>query len=154
LDAIRAAVIAADLTGTIFYCNPAAERLYGYSADQMLGARGPELLARPVDRPRSAAIWARLMAGQPVTHTFPVWCADGSTRPVRVTDSPLWRGDKVIGIIGVHVAAEGADGLPGGGRHPGRGREPEGAVRDVDWAAARVTVDLHRPTPLKDGDLP
>jgi sporulation protein YlmC with PRC-barrel domain len=34
------------------------------------------------------------------------------------------------------------------------GYVPWGAVRDVDWAAARVTVDLHRPTPLKGGDLP
>ena len=49
LDAIAAAVVATDTTGKIFYFNRAGERLYGYAAEDMLGANVMQLFVEPVD---------------------------------------------------------------------------------------------------------
>src|SRR3954464_4335483 len=101
LAALGSAVIATDLEGRIFYWNAAAERLYGHSPSAMLGADVSELLVMADDRETSADIMASVLAGQPWTGEFSVRCADGSTRPVRITDSPLFRDGEVVGILGV-----------------------------------------------------
>ena len=63
LDAIAAAVVATDTTGTIFYFNRAAEQLYGYSREQMLGANVMELLVEPVDQISAEEIMSSVLSG-------------------------------------------------------------------------------------------
>jgi len=49
-DNIYDAVILTDLQGLILAWNPAAERMFGYSADEVIG-KSPDILHRPEDRP-------------------------------------------------------------------------------------------------------
>ncbi len=100
LDAIAAAVVATDTTGTIFYFNRAAERLYGYSADAMLGANVMQLLVEPVDQIPAGEIMATVLAGNRWSGYFRVRRHAG-TAVVRITDTPIREGDRVVGVIGV-----------------------------------------------------
>ena len=101
LDAIAAAVVATDTTGTIFYFNRAAERLYGYSADDMLGANVMQLLVEPVDQIPAGEIMATVLAGNRWSGHFRVRRHAGDTAVVRITDTPIREGDRVVGVIGV-----------------------------------------------------
>jgi PAS domain S-box-containing protein len=57
------AIISKDLAGTVTSWNPAAERLYGYSAEEMIGRPVAGLV--PPDRPGEVrAILARIEAGE------------------------------------------------------------------------------------------
>ncbi len=101
LDAIAAAVVATDTTGTIFYFNRAAERLYGYSADAMLGANVMQLLVEPVDQIPAGEIMATVLAGNRWSGYFRVRRHAGDTAVVRITDTPIREGDRVVGVLGV-----------------------------------------------------
>jgi PAS domain S-box-containing protein len=123
LDAIASAVIATDLDGRIFYWNAAAEQLYGYGRDQMLGANVAELLVGLDDRDAGAQIMERVLAGETWSGEFQVRTAGGGTRAVRITDSPLINDGAVVGVIG--VAEDLTDGRV--------------ARRDADLLATRLT---------------
>jgi len=101
LDAIAAAVVATDTTGTIFYFNRAAERMYGYSADDMLGANVMQLLVEPVDQIPAEEIMATVLAGNRWSGYFRVRRRAGDTAVVRITDTPIRDGGRVVGVIGV-----------------------------------------------------
>lgn len=101
LDAIAAAVVATDTTGKIFYFNRAAERLYGYAADDMLGANVMQLLVEPVDQIPAEEIMATVLAGNRWSGYFRVRRQAGDTAVVRITDTPIREGGRVVGVIGV-----------------------------------------------------
>ena len=101
LDAIAAAVVATDTTGTIFYFNRAAERMYGFSADDMLGANVMQLLVEPVDQIPAEEIMATVLAGNRWSGYFRVRRRAGDTAVVRITDTPIRDGGRVVGVIGV-----------------------------------------------------
>ena len=102
LDAIASAVIATDLDGRIFYWNTAAERLYGFDRQQMLGANVAELLIGPDDQAQGEQIMATVLRGETWSGDFQVRTASGGSRVVRITDSPLLNDDGVVvGVIGV-----------------------------------------------------
>jgi PAS domain S-box-containing protein len=101
LDAIAAAVVATDTTGKIFYFNRAAERLYGYSADDMLGANVMQLLVEPVDQIPAEEIMATVLAGDRWSGYFRVRRKEGGTAVVRLSDTPIREGGRVVGVIGV-----------------------------------------------------
>src|SRR6476620_2007021 len=104
LDAISAAVIATDTTGTIFYFNRAAEGLYGYSVDDMLGANVMQLLVEPVDQIPAEEIMATVLAGNRWSGYFRVRRQAGDTATVRITNTPIREGGQVVGVIGVAAA--------------------------------------------------
>lgn len=101
LDALDLAVMVTDLEGRILSWNTAAERLYGYSRAQMLGASILDLLVGGEARDAGEAIMSMVVSGQRWSGEFPVRCADGTDRRLRVTDSPLWRDGAVVGVIGI-----------------------------------------------------
>ena len=101
LDAIAAAVVATDTAGKIFYFNQAAERLYGYTADDMLGANVMQLLVEPVDQIPAEEIMATVLAGNRWSGHFRVRRKAGGTAVVRITDTPVREGGRVVGVIGV-----------------------------------------------------
>ena len=101
LDAIAAAVVATDTTGKIFYFNRAAERLYGFSADDMLGANVMQLLVEPVDQIPAEEIMATVLAGDRWSGYFRVRRKAGGTAVVRISDTPIREGGRVVGVIGV-----------------------------------------------------
>jgi PAS domain S-box-containing protein len=102
LDAIGEAVIATDLDGTILFWNAAAERMYGWSAEEVLGRSVIEVTPSPASRAEAAQIMAAMQRGEPWRGRFEVRRRDGTTFPALVTDSP-WMDERgeLVGIIGV-----------------------------------------------------
>ncbi|MDQ1624884.1 MAG: hypothetical protein QOJ49_382 [Actinomycetota bacterium] len=101
LESIDAAVVATDMSGQIFYCNEAATRTYGHTREAMLGASVMDLFVDPMDEQSAIDIMASVLAGRSWSGDFRVRSADGSLRTMRITDSPLIRDGRIVGVIGV-----------------------------------------------------
>jgi two-component system sensor kinase FixL len=89
VEASEDAIVVEDLNGTIRSWNRSAERIYGYSADEIVG-RSIALLV-PVDRrDEQAAILERIRAGERVTHLETVRLAkDGRLLDVLLSVWPI-----------------------------------------------------------------
>jgi PAS domain S-box-containing protein len=96
------AIIAKDLDGTITSWNPAAERLYGYSAQEIVGQ--PITLLFPPDRQNEfTQIMERIRRGESVKHyeTTRV-CKDGNYVHISLTISPIKNSSgTIIGSSGI-----------------------------------------------------
>ena len=93
------AIISTDLNGIITSWNPAAERLYGYLASEIVGQ--PNHLIIPVDRQaEEELVRRRIASGQPVEHYESVRLReDGRRVDVALTVSSLrGRDGRIIGI--------------------------------------------------------
>ena len=101
LAAIGQAVITTDLQGVVIYWNPAAEVLYGWTADEAIGRNITSLTVPEMAQEVAVDIMAALRDGIPWSGGFPVRRKDGSTFPALVTDSGIYRGGTLVGIIGV-----------------------------------------------------
>lgn len=102
LDAVGQAVIATDLEGRIVYWNPSAERIYGWSADEVLGRDIMEVTPSPGMVERAEEIMATLREGRAWSGEFELRRRDGSTFPAQVTDAPLRNEDgELVGIVGI-----------------------------------------------------
>jgi PAS domain S-box-containing protein len=90
------AIIGKDLDGVIISWNAAAERMYGYSAQEILG-QSITLLFPSDHREEFAQIMERIRQGEPVDHyeTIRV-CKDGRHLHVSVTVSPIRDSDGII----------------------------------------------------------
>jgi len=101
LAALGQAVIATDLDGVIFYWNPAAEHLYGWSADEARGSNIACLTVPETSQEFAKDIMAALRAGIPWSGGFSVRRKDGTIFPALVTDSGIYRDGTLVGIVGV-----------------------------------------------------
>ena len=102
LDAVGQAVIATDSQGRITYLNRAAERLYGWRADQALGRSILDVTVPQVSRAQAAMIMAELTQGREWSGEFLVQRRDGTTFPVEVYDTPILdQNGTLTGLIGV-----------------------------------------------------
>ena len=102
LSAVGSAVIATDLNGQVLYWNPAAEKMYGWSASEALGKSIMEVSPAPQSQEQAQEIMAQLTNGKTWSGEFIVQRRDGSTFPAFVSDSPIWDSNgKLVGIIGV-----------------------------------------------------
>ena len=98
VEASDDAIIAKDLNGIVFAWNSAAERLFGYSAAEMLGQ--PITLIFPPERiSEEAAILVQIGRGERLEHyTTHRRCKDGRIIRVEVSVSPIRDGDgRVVG---------------------------------------------------------
>jgi PAS domain S-box-containing protein len=96
------AIISADLEGNITSWNPAAERLYGYHASEIVGQSNHLII--PAERQSEEdAVRRRIVSGQPVEHYETVRLRkDGSRIDVALTVSPLRARDgRVVGISNI-----------------------------------------------------
>src|SRR6185312_7542226 len=102
VESTNDAVITVDLNSTITSWNAGAERLYGYSAEEMIGTTqvAPE---RPDDVPDANQLMARLMAGEHVKERArPRRHRDGSRIYVDLSAAPLRDADgTVIGATSI-----------------------------------------------------
>lgn len=92
------AIIGKTLDAVITNWNPAAERLYGYTADEAIGQRIAILI--PLDRPDELpSIMARLRAGKHVDALETVRVRkDGTRVDVSLTISPIYdQGERIVG---------------------------------------------------------
>ena len=104
LDAVGQAVIAIDLQGKVIYWNRAAERLYGWSAEEAIGWPVMELVVSDDLLERAEEIRTELMAGRSWSGEFVVRRKDGTTFPAMVTDTPIHDEDgNLVAVIGVSM---------------------------------------------------
>lgn len=96
------AVIATDLVGHIVRWNPAAERLYGWTAEEILGRNIADVTVSEAGQEQGDEIMQSLREGRPWSGGFTVVRKDGSTFPALVTDAGVRTGEgRLVGIVGV-----------------------------------------------------
>ena len=97
------AIFATDLAGTILSWNRSAERIYGYSAAEIVG-RHVDVLVPPSHADTSAGIHERIVGGEPVRHYETVRLKkDGGLVEVSLTVSPIK--DAAGSVIGASAIA-------------------------------------------------
>lgn len=83
------AIISKDVNGIIQTWNKGAERIFGYTAEEVIG-RPVNILIPPVRQDEEPAILARIRRGEPIDHYETVRMRkDGSFLDVSLTVSPL-----------------------------------------------------------------
>jgi PAS domain S-box-containing protein len=89
--------------GTVELWNPAAERLFGWTAEEARGRRLPE--RAPGEEARAAEIEAALGRGEALRQVATVLRhRDGSPRPVELSSAPLHdEADRLVGVLVVHA---------------------------------------------------
>ena len=97
------AVITTLPDGTVTYWNPAAERLYGWTAEEAIGRNVSELAVPDIEQEVAAEIMAALRDGVPWSGGFLVRRKDGSLFPGLVTDAGVYRDGELVGIVGVSI---------------------------------------------------
>jgi PAS domain S-box-containing protein len=101
LESLGQAVITTDPDGVVVYWNPAAEELYGWTAQEAVGRDIATLAIPEVAQEVGAEIMAALRDGISWSGGFPVRRKDGSLFPALVTDAGIYRDGSLVGIIGV-----------------------------------------------------
>src|SRR5664280_2443855 len=141
------AIIAKTLDGMVTSWNPAAERMYGYSSEEMLGTSIDQL--SPEGRTGEiTSILAKIEAGLDVEHfeTFRVR-KNGTVFPVSLTVSPICNVDGAIvgastisrDVTEQRKASEYARSLIEASLDPLVTISPEGVITDVNEATIKVT---------------
>jgi PAS domain S-box-containing protein len=96
------AVIVTDLGGRIVRWNPAAERLYGWTAEEILGRNIADVTVSEAGQEHGHDIMRSLREGKPWSGGFTVVRKDGSTFSALVTDVGVRTDDgRLAGIVGV-----------------------------------------------------
>ncbi|HCX31892.1 MAG TPA: hypothetical protein DHU55_19305 [Blastocatellia bacterium] len=104
LSAVEQAVIATDLDGKVVYWNSFAEALYGWSAEEAIGANVMDLIPAETVREQALEVMKQLKEGKSWSGEFLVRRKDASVFPAMVTDSPIFNEDReFMGVVGVSV---------------------------------------------------
>ena len=140
------AILSTTLDGSIMSWNAAAERLYGYTGQEIIG-KSLRLLV-PEDRTDEiTAVEAKIKAGQHVEHLETKRVRkDGTVFPVSATVSPIRDADgTIIGTSVIHRdmteqerAAKYARGLIEAGLDPLMTISPEGKITDANEATVKL----------------
>ena len=89
VDTSRQAVIALSPRGTVLLWNKAAERMFGYPSDEVLGKSYP--LVSPEGQAEQREMFKRIMAGERLDNlTFRRQHKDGSQRDIRGSAAPFY----------------------------------------------------------------
>ena len=140
-------IISATLDGIVTSWNPAAERIYGYSSEEILGKPVGLTIAR--DRAgESSAILGRIGAGHPVEHLETIRVRkDGTMLPVSLTVSPILDAhgliigaSTIVRDVSTQVQAfEAARSMIESSLDSLVSISPEGKITDVNEATIKVT---------------
>ncbi|MGC9503708.1 PAS domain S-box protein [Baaleninema sp.] len=104
LDVVEHAVIATDLSGAIVYWNRFAERLYGWSLEEVKGCNPNDIISTSDSRDRGQELMERLNRGESWSGEFMVKRRNGREFPALVTTSPIFNEDgKLVGVVGVSI---------------------------------------------------
>ncbi len=102
LAAVGDAIIATDVRGRIIYWNRAAERLYGWSSDEVLGRNIVGFIPSEASVGQAAELMTQLSQGATWTGQFVVRRRDGTPFVATITDTPVLDDTgALVGIIGV-----------------------------------------------------
>ncbi|WP_084962699.1 PAS domain S-box protein [Thermoactinospora rubra] len=94
------AVVALDRDQTVLVWNAAAEKLFGWTAEEMLGRRAPIVPAELTAEHH--AVLERVRTGGQVSLRTKRFRRDGTLLDLRVDTSALWQGSSVAGYVCVH----------------------------------------------------
>lgn len=103
LDHVDLAVIATDADGVVVTWNVRAAALYGWTREEALGRHISELTVPADERNNAEEIMAAIQSGEPWQGAFRLRRKDGSVFTAFVKDSPIFDGDRLIGIVGVSI---------------------------------------------------
>lgn len=103
LEALGPAVIATDPAGIVQHWNPAAERMFGWRADEAIGASLDGLTAPQTGADVNAEISAALAQGTAWSGGVVVRRRDGSLFPALLTDSGVYRDGDLVALVGVYA---------------------------------------------------
>jgi PAS domain S-box-containing protein len=102
LSRVDVSVIAADTAGTVKVWNPAAEHLYGWSAQEVLGLSIMSLTVGPSEQQTATDIMSTVSAGAVWEGDFVATTRSGAHAEVHVVDAPIFGGDGGIeGVVGL-----------------------------------------------------
>jgi len=102
LDAVGQAVIATDPLGKVIYWNRAAQELYGWPAQEVMGRSIVEVTPSEDLAEQAEEIMGTLSHGRSWTGEFVVQRNDGTTFPALVTDTPVHdEQGNLVAIIGI-----------------------------------------------------
>ncbi len=106
LDAVPLAVLALDPAGKVVYWNAAAEQLFGWSAAELVGRRGRDVLLDEAQRAQADAIRDSILSDRPYRGEFKVQKPDGTRVPVLASATARWRSDGTLDgfvVVGVDL---------------------------------------------------
>jgi PAS domain S-box-containing protein len=146
------AIFGATVDGVVTAWNPAAELLYGYRAEEIIG-RPIEELCRPERRPGEAAVLRRIARGERLDPYLTERVRrDGSTVLVRLSVSPVIDDSgEIVGVAGASraEAAAAVPAPPEGGRAvcqaPGPALDLDKAGQTRGILPARASHELRTP---------
>jgi PAS domain S-box-containing protein len=141
------AIVGGTPEGIITSWNPAAERMYGYTAEEIIGTSGYKLTPKHL-RHQSRASADQIRAGQQVQHLETERLRkDGTVFPASVTISPVRDADgTLVGISAIHrdlteqkEAARLTRSMIEAGLDSMVSISPEGIITDTNQAMVRLT---------------
>lgn len=104
LFAVSQAVVATDLAGHIIYWNPAAEDLFGWSADEALGRQVSRIIRTASPREKVAELMRSLRSGSSWTGEVYLLRKDGSSFPAQLRNASIRdEAGEVVGVVGVSI---------------------------------------------------
>ncbi len=103
LRASGQAVITTTPEGTVVAWNPAAERIYGWTAQEAIGHNIADLCVPEVAQDMANDIMQALRDGVAWSGGFPVRRKNGTVFPALVTDAGVYRDGELVGVVGVSI---------------------------------------------------
>ena len=102
IESIGEAAIATDMEGRIIFWNRAAEKIYGWSREEVLGCPIVDVTPSDMTHAQAVQIMEKLLIGERWEGEFWVKRKSGEEFPAHVTDAPLFnKSGDMIGIIGI-----------------------------------------------------
>jgi PAS domain S-box-containing protein len=110
LDSIGQSVVVTDTAGLIEYWNRAAEQLFGWSAEEVIGRNIIEVIPSEEAAEFASEIMEKLQRGETWSGRFKVKRKDGSTFMAIVSDTPVLDEEgKLTAIIGITTDLSGVE---------------------------------------------
>ena len=102
VEAPDRAVIATNAKGEVIYWGEGAERMYGWTRDEVLGRVIVDVTPSEISRDLANSILDTLRGGHPWSGEFQVRGKAGNRFDARVTDIPVHdKSGELIGIVGI-----------------------------------------------------
>ena len=102
LNTVEQAAIATDMSGVVFYWNHFAEKLYGWSAEEVMGRPITDFMQYEESRELAEEIWSQLKAGRGWAGEFTLKRRDGAVLQIWVNDSLIYNdGGVLVGVLGI-----------------------------------------------------
>ena len=146
LNAMGEAVIATDLDGYIIFWNRGAERLYGWTADEVAGRNIIDVTPSPDFRATAIEIFDQLTKGQSWSGEFETRHKDGRRLLVYVTDYPVRdEHGKLTAVVGISKLADKTPKPPPETARDQAARSFGGALANLHAAFRWFTSEPRRP---------